>query len=97
MGSDVLTSPRAGKTILRWRGFRSGGFRLPHLLKDQGRRKHGNEIPWGCSGRSSGELSGPFCLEPHIFMCGALKLSGIFRANVRLNISIPMPLKRGHH
>ena len=32
----------------------------------QGRRKHGNEIPWQCSGRSSGELSGPFCLEtPH--------------------------------
>ena len=33
---------------------------------DQGRRQHGNEIPWQCSGRSSGELSGPFCLEtPH--------------------------------
>ena len=26
----------------------------------------------------------------HIFMCGALKLSGIVRANVRLNIAIPM-------
>ena len=24
-------------------------------------------------------------------MCGALKLSGIVRANVRLNIAIPMP------
>ena len=29
-------------------------------------------------------------LKPHIFMCGALKLSGIVRANVRLNIAIPM-------
>ena len=33
---------------------------------NQGRREYGNEIPWSCSGRSSGELSGPFCLEnPH--------------------------------
>ena len=32
-------------------------------VSDQGRKKHGNEK---CSGRSSGELSGPFCLEtPH--------------------------------
>ena len=29
-------------------------------------------------------------LKPHIFMCGALELSGIVRANVRLNIAIPM-------
>ena len=28
--------------------------------------------------------------KPHIFMCGALKLSGIVRANVRLNIAIPI-------
>ena len=28
--------------------------------------------------------------KPHIFMCGALKLSGIVRANVRLIIAIPM-------
>ena len=28
--------------------------------------------------------------KPHIFMCGALKLSGIVRTNVRLNIAIPM-------
>ena len=28
--------------------------------------------------------------KPHIFMCSALKLSGIVRANVRLNIAIPM-------
>ena len=28
--------------------------------------------------------------KPHIFMCGALKLSGIVRANFRLNIAIPM-------
>ena len=35
-------------------------------ILDQGRRKHGNEIPWYCSGRSSGELSGPFCVKtPH--------------------------------
>ena len=32
----------------------------------------------------------PFCLETHIFMCGALKLSGIVRANFRLNIAIAM-------
>ena len=31
-----------------------------------------------------------FASKPHIFMCGALKLSGIVRANVRLNIAIPM-------
>ena len=31
-----------------------------------------------------------FALKPHIFMCGALKLSGIVRANFRLNIAIPM-------
>ena len=29
--------------------------------------------------------------KPHNFMCGALRLSGIVRANVRLNIAIPMP------
>ena len=28
--------------------------------------------------------------KPHIFMCGALKFSGIVRANFRLNIAIPM-------
>ena len=50
----------------------------------QGRRKHGNDIPWSCSGRSSGELSGPFASKPHIFMCSALKLSGIVRANFAL-------------
>ena len=33
-----------------------------------------------------------FALKPHIFMHGALKLSGIVRANVRLNIAIPMLL-----
>ena len=37
--------------------------------------------------------------KPHAFMCFALKLSGIVRANVRLNIAIPMLLsevsKRG--
>ena len=31
-----------------------------------------------------------FASKPHIFMCGALKLSGIVRANVRLSIAIPM-------
>ena len=31
-----------------------------------------------------------FASKPHIFMCGALKLSGIVRADVRLNIAIPM-------
>ena len=29
--------------------------------------------------------------KPRSFMCGALRLSGIVRANVRLNIAIPMP------
>ena len=28
--------------------------------------------------------------KPQIFVCGALKLSGIVRANVRLNHAIPM-------
>ena len=32
----------------------------------------------------------PFASKPHVFMCGALKLSGIVRANVRLNIASPM-------
>ena len=65
---------------------------LPSGQEWQERRKHGNEIPWYCSGRSSGELFGPLCLETkhHIVMCGVLKLSGIVRANVRLNIAIPM-------
>ena len=31
-----------------------------------------------------------FASKPHIFMCGALKLSGIVRANFCLNIAIPM-------
>ena len=31
-----------------------------------------------------------FASKPHIFMCSTLKLSGILRANVRLNIAIPM-------
>ena len=31
-----------------------------------------------------------FASKPHMFMCGALKLSGVVRANVRLNIAIPM-------
>ena len=31
-----------------------------------------------------------FASKPHIFMCGALKFSGIVRANFRLNIAIPM-------
>ena len=31
-----------------------------------------------------------FASKPHIFMCGALKLSGIVRATVRLNIAIPI-------
>ena len=31
-----------------------------------------------------------FASKPHIFMCGAPKLSGIVRANVRLNIAITM-------
>ena len=31
-----------------------------------------------------------FASKPHIFMCGALKLSGIARANFRLNIAIAM-------
>ena len=30
------------------------------------------------------------CLETHIFMCNALKLSGFVRTNVRLNIAIPI-------
>ena len=46
---------------------------------------HGN-----ARGQSSGEFSGPFCLETHIFKCSALKLSRIVRANVRLNIAIPI-------
>ena len=33
-----------------------------------------------------------FASKPHNFMCGALKLSGIVRANFRLNIAIPMLL-----
>ena len=32
----------------------------------------------------------PLASKPQIFMCGALKLPGIVRANVRLNIAIPM-------
>ena len=31
-----------------------------------------------------------FASKPHIFICGALKLSAIVRTNVRLNIAIPM-------
>ena len=31
-----------------------------------------------------------FASKPHIFMCSALKLSRIVRANVRLNIAIPI-------
>ena len=31
-----------------------------------------------------------FASKPHVFMCGALKLSGIVRANFRLNIAIAM-------
>ena len=31
-----------------------------------------------------------FASKPHIFMCGVLKLSGIVRLNVRLNIAIAM-------
>ena len=31
-----------------------------------------------------------FASKPHIFMYGALKLSGIVRANFRLNIAIAM-------
>ena len=31
-----------------------------------------------------------YASKPHIFMCGALKLSGIVRANFRLNIAIAM-------
>ena len=31
-----------------------------------------------------------FASKPYIFMCGALKLSGIVRANFRLNIAIAM-------
>ena len=31
-----------------------------------------------------------FASKRHIFMCGALKLSGIVHAHVRLNIAIPM-------
>ena len=31
-----------------------------------------------------------FASKPHIFMCGAINLSGIVHANVRLNIAIPM-------
>ena len=31
-----------------------------------------------------------YALKPQILMCGALKLSGIVRANVRLNIAIPI-------
>ena len=31
-----------------------------------------------------------FASKPDTFMCGALRLSGILRANVRLNIAIPM-------
>ena len=30
-----------------------------------------------------------FASKPHIFMLGALKLSGVVRANVRLSIAIP--------
>ena len=32
-------------------------------------RKYGNEIPWQCSWQSSGELSGPSCLETPHFHC----------------------------
>ena len=31
-----------------------------------------------------------FASKPHVFMCGALKSSGIVRANVRLNIASAM-------
>ena len=36
-----------------------------------------------------------FASKPHIFMCGALKLSGIVRANFCLNIAIAMLLLWG--
>ena len=43
----------------------SDAIRIPTFARL--RRKHGNEIPWQCSGRSSGELSGPFSpRKPHI-------------------------------
>ena len=41
-------------------------LKLRLVAKSRGRRKYSNEIPWQCSWRSSGELSGAFCLEtPH--------------------------------
>ena len=39
---------------------------------NRGRRKYGNKIPWQCSWRSSGDISGTFVLKPHIFMCASL-------------------------
>ena len=53
------------------------------------RRKNGSETPWQCSRRSLGELSGPCCLETHIFIGGSLALFRIVRANVPLNIAMP--------
>ena len=50
-------------------------------------KKHGN-----LRGEVRVNFLALFAFKPHIFMCGALKLSGIVRANVRLNIAITMLL-----
>ena len=41
----------------------------------------------GSRGEVRVDFLAPLASKPHIFMCGALKLSGIVRANVRLNIA----------
>ena len=48
-------------------------------------KKHGN-----VRGEVRVNFLALFASKPHIFMCGALKSSGIVRANVRLNIAIAM-------
>ena len=49
---------------------------------------------WKFHGNVRGEVRAnfltPFASKPHIWVCGALKLSGIVRTNVCLNIAIPM-------
>ena len=48
-------------------------------------KKHGN-----VRGEIRVNFLALFASKPHILMCGALKLSGIVRANVRLDIAIAM-------
>ena len=57
----------------------------------QGRKKHGNGKKYGnVRGEVRVNFLALFASKPHMFMCGALKLSGIVRANFRLNIAIAM-------